>query len=180
MAKLSFTKLGLAQNKAVKTINYNEQVIEVKQYLPVSEKLELISNVINYSVDTTNFANPLKISVYSVLEIISAYTNITFTEKQKEDVCKLYDCFVSNGLASIIMSTIPTDELYELLTGIEDSISAFYKHKSSVLGILESMNQDYSNVNFDLEEIQKTIQNGDGMNFLQEIMPLLNVHNDKD
>ena len=180
MAKLSFTKLGLAQNKAVKTINYNEQAIEVKQYLPVSGKLELISNVINYSVDNTNFANPLKVSVYATLEIISAYTNITFTDKQKEDACKLYDYFVGNGLASIIMSAIPREELYEVLTGIEDSIDAFYKHKNSVLGILEVMNQDYSNVNFDLEQIQQKMQEGDGVGLLQEIMPLLNAYNDKD
>jgi hypothetical protein len=81
MAKLSFTKLGLAQNKAVKTINYNEQVIEIKQYLPVNDKLELISNVINLSADDNNFANPVKVSVFAVLQIIETYTNISFTEK---------------------------------------------------------------------------------------------------
>jgi hypothetical protein len=180
MAKLSFTKLGLAQNKAIKTIKYNEQVIEVKQYLSVIEKLGLISNIINYSVDNTNFANPLKVSIFTTLELISAYTNISFTEKQKEDVYKLYDCFVGNGLASIIMNAIPKEELYELLTGVEDSINAFYQHRSSILGILEAMNQDYSNVNFDLEQLQKALQEGEGMNFIKELMPLLNAQNGKD
>jgi hypothetical protein len=30
MAKVTFNKLGLAKNASLKTINYNEQVIEVK------------------------------------------------------------------------------------------------------------------------------------------------------
>ena len=79
MAKLSFTKLGLAQNKAITNVNYNGQVIEVKQYLPVNDKLALISNVINHTMDENGFANPMKISVYAILEIINLYTNITIT-----------------------------------------------------------------------------------------------------
>ena len=43
MAKLAFSKLSLKVNNDVKTINFNEQTIEVKQYLPVNDKLELIS-----------------------------------------------------------------------------------------------------------------------------------------
>jgi hypothetical protein len=59
MAKVSFTKLGLKANQEIKTFNFNEQIIEVKQYLPVNEKLTLISNVINQSIDENNFNNPL-------------------------------------------------------------------------------------------------------------------------
>jgi hypothetical protein len=41
----------------------------------------LITNVINLSADDNNFANPVKVSVYTTLEMIDAYSNITFTEK---------------------------------------------------------------------------------------------------
>ena len=48
MAKVAFTKLGLKLNKDnVKTITFNDQEIEIKQYLPVNDKLALISRVIN-------------------------------------------------------------------------------------------------------------------------------------
>ena len=36
MAKVSFTKLGLSKNQEVKIVEYNEQNIEVKQYLPIN------------------------------------------------------------------------------------------------------------------------------------------------
>ena len=35
MAKLSFSKLGLTKNTNIKSIEYNGQNIEVKQYLPI-------------------------------------------------------------------------------------------------------------------------------------------------
>ena len=89
MAKLAFTKLGLKTNTDIETLEFNEQTIEIKQYLPVNDKLTLISEVINNSADENNFANPVKVEVYVTIAIIEAYTNITFTDKQKEDIPKL-------------------------------------------------------------------------------------------
>ena len=87
MAKLAFTKLGLKVNDEIKTIEFNEQAVEVKQYLPVNEKLEVIAEVLNNSADDNNFANPVKVDVYTAIAVLEAYTNISFTEKQKENPC---------------------------------------------------------------------------------------------
>ena len=65
MAKISLTKLGLKVNQDIKNVEFNEQIIEVKQYLPVNEKLELISNVINLAHDENNFSNPVKVSIFT-------------------------------------------------------------------------------------------------------------------
>jgi hypothetical protein len=83
MAKVPFTKLGLNKNKeSVKTFVWNEQTIEVKQYLPVNDKLSLIANVITFAHDgNNNFSNPIQLKVYTELEILYFYTNINFTEK---------------------------------------------------------------------------------------------------
>jgi hypothetical protein len=139
MAKVAFTKLGLSKNTDIKTIQHNGQEIEVMQYLPVNEKLALISRIINLSADDNNFANPIKVSVFTVIELIDAYTNINFTEKQKEDPCKLYDLLVGKGLSSLIFSNIPVVELNEILTGIEDTVKAVYNYRNSILGILDAV-----------------------------------------
>lgn len=173
MAKISFTKLGLIQNKTIKTFNYNEQDIEIKQYLPVNDKLALISRIINLSADDNNFVNPLKVSVYSVLEIIDTYTNISFTEKQKEDPCKMYDLFVGNGLASKIMSAIPQEELAELLVAIDDSINAVYNYRNSVMGILDIIQNDYDGMNLNVQNIQEAISNPENLTLLKNVMTKL-------
>jgi hypothetical protein len=172
MAKLSFTKLGLKANQNIKTIEYNGQIIEVKQYLPVNDKLGLISDVINSAADG-NFANPIKIDVYAAIYIIEAYTNLIFTDKQKEDICKIYDLINGNGLLEEIVSTIPEEEYGTLWSGIKRSINALYDYKNSVLGILEQVSADYSALDYEATDIQKKIADPKNMELLRGVLSKL-------
>ena len=174
MAKVAFTKLGLKRKDEVKTVNINNNVIEVKQYLPINDKLALISRVINLSHDSSNnFANPVQVEVIGTIEIIAAYTNLSFTEKQKEDYAKLYDLLEENGITKDLISAIPEDEYAFLIDGINDSIEAVYKYQNSVLGILDSVAQDYSNLEFDASKIQQELADPKNLELLKGIMSRL-------
>ena len=63
MAELTFSKLALKKQDEIKIVKYNELEIEVKQYLPVNDKLNLIARVIMGAHDENNFPNPIKIKV---------------------------------------------------------------------------------------------------------------------
>lgn len=173
MAKVSFTKLGLKKNEEVGILHINEQDIEVKQYLPINEKLELISSVINSAADENNFSNPVKENVFLTLEILYHYTNINFTDKQKEDPTKLYDLVVSSGLADKVTDLIPEEELDEVINGVTQSIKAIYAYRNSVLGILESISQDYSALNLDATEIQQKLADPANMALLKQVLTKL-------
>ena len=173
MAKIGFTKLGLKPNNKIVNIEFNEQIIEVKQYLPVEEKLELITNVLELSHDSNNFSNPIKVQVYTALEMIDKYTNISFTEKQKENPTKLYDLLNSNGLLEKIIDAVPQIGYDELIHSIYDTINAVYSYQNSVLGILDTISQDYSNLNLDATEIQKKLADPENMALLKNIMTKL-------
>ena len=173
MAKVSLTKLGLKVNQDVKNIEFNEQNIEVKQYLPINEKLELISSVINSAADENNFSNPVKENVFLTLEILYHYTNINFTDKQKEDPVKLYDLVVSSGLVNKVTDLIPEEELDEVINGVAQSVKAIYAYKNSILGILESISQDYSSLNLDATEIQQKLADPDNMALLKQVLTKL-------
>ena len=173
MAKLAFSKLGLKVNNDVKTINFNEQTIEVKQYLPVNDKLELISNVINSSADDNNFANPVKIAIFTTLEILYNYTNLTFTEKQKEDPAKLLDLVLSNGLIKEVVNAMDKTEYNDLVSGIQRSVDAIYSYRNSVFGILDTITTDYSNLNLDATNIQKALADPENMDLLKQVLTKL-------
>ena len=173
MAKVSFTKLGLKKNEEVGILHINEQDIEVKQYLPINEKLELISSVINSAADENNFSNPVKENVFLTLEILYHYTNINFTDKQKEDPVKLYDLVVSSGLVNKVTDLIPEEELDEVINGVAQSVKAIYTYRNSVLGILESISQDYSSLNLDATEIQQKLADPDNMALLKQVLTKL-------
>ena len=173
MAKVSFTKLGLKKNEEIGILHINEQDIEVKQYLPINEKLELISSVINSAADENNFSNPVKENVFLTLEILYHYTNINFTDKQKEDPVKLYDLVVSSGLVNKVTDLIPEEELDEVINGVAQSVKAIYTYRNSVLGILESISKDYSNLDLDATEIQQKLADPNNMALLKQVLTKL-------
>jgi len=78
-------------------------------------KSKVIENIINWSLDSTNFANPIRVKMNTVLEIMFAYTNINFTDKQKEDRLGLYDLIVSSGLWKAISDKIKETEEYDII-----------------------------------------------------------------
>jgi hypothetical protein len=172
MARFPYTKLNAKINQEVKEIRVegSDTPIEVLQYLPVEEKLALIGRVIELAHDENNFSNPLKVEVYYTLEVIKAYTNISFTEKQWENPTKLYDSLLSSGWINKIFYEIPEFERDDLRTGLNDTITAFYAYRNSILGILENVQTDYSDMNLDIEDLQKKIANGENIGLIKDIL----------
>lgn len=174
MAKVTFSKLGLKTEAPVKTINWNEQMIEVKQHLPLNDRLELIEKTINFTVDENNYYNPCKLDVFKNIFMIEYYTNITFTDKQKEDTGKIYDAFYLTGLLKEILDNIPEEELVYLNQAIDDTIKSVYAYKNSAMGIVAALKQDYSNVNFDMTALENILKNNsEDIEFLKEVVEKL-------
>lgn len=174
MAKVTFNKLNLTKNTEIKNIDINENIIEVKQYLPVEEKLELISYIVNMAHDEDyNFSNPVKVEVFAGIGIIKYYTNITFTEKQLENPAKIYDLLNSNNVINNVIAAIPSNEYDEIRTGIEDTIKSIYQYQNSVLGILDTIGQDYSDLNLEADTINEKLSNPDNMKLLRDVLAKL-------
>lgn len=172
MAKVALTKLGLKPNNEIKTIEWNGQNIEVKQYLPIEDKLDLISLIANESLDDNPYYNPARIKIFIKIEIILAYSNINTTDKQKNEVFKLYDMFAA-GLGNEILNAIPIDEYNFIKDTTWDIIEGVYKYKNSALGIMENIASDYSGLDFDASEIQKKIGDPNNMELLKQVLTKL-------
>ncbi len=173
MAKISFNKLDCKINDSHATVVFNEQSIEVKQYLPVNEKLDLISWVINQSADDLKFYNVGKLDIFKHIAIAQHYTNITFTEKQLSDPAHLYDLLVSSGLMDEIKNAIPNGEIWWVDDVLDDTVDSIYKYQNSVMGILDTVTTDYKDLNFDVEELQKNISNPENLTLLKDVVTKL-------
>lgn len=172
-AKPTFAKMCLKTNTDVKNIVIGEQDIEVKQYLPVNDKLVLISKIISQAADDNNFSNPIKLDVFTSLEIVFAYTNISFTEKQKEDLIKLYDIMESNNIFNLIIEAIPEVEYESIISGIEECTGAIYTYKNSLMGVLEMVAQDYSQLDLDANKIRQQMADPNNLELLKDVMAKL-------
>lgn len=178
MAKVPFTKLKCKINIDEVPVQIGEETIAVKQYLPIQEKLELIGNVVMAAHEQDeNYSNPVKAGVYRDLEVIFAYTNIAFTDKQKEDLPKLYDMLYSSGVITEVLKNIPEDEYMKIVLGVRDSIEAIYKYQNSALGILDNIKSNYNQTDFDVESLQKALTDLGNSPVVKEILPLLDLNN---
>lgn len=173
MAKISFTKLGLTKNTEIASFDWNGQTVEVKQYLPIQEKMDLIAAVLNNCQDENNFINEAKMALFMDLEIAYRYTNINFTEKQKEDPAKLYDLLAGSGLFDDIFTVLPQREYKSIVMWLSKTAEHIYDYRNSVYGILDAMNTDYSNLELDAQNIVEKINNPETLTLLKGVLTKL-------
>ena len=169
MAKIAFTKLALSRNNSTTILEWNNQKIEIKQYLPIEEKLDLISKILNLSTDNNFFYNSCRVNIFELIEIILAYTNINLTDKQSEDILKIYDLFVSSGFAKAVMDIIPKDEIEYIHQAVLEMIKEVYRYRDSVMGIMEQLQLDQKVSEESLNNIIDTLKNSEELHNLQEI-----------
>jgi hypothetical protein len=157
MANVTFSKLNLKKKEEIKTVKFNEQQIEIKQYLLSQDKLDVIYNAISKTEDENRFFNPVKLECYCTLEIIYAYTNIKFTDKQLEDEAKIFDLMEENGLIDTIFSAIPEEETNFIMDSCVESAEAIYKYSNSAYGILEAVKNDSDKLGIDIDQLRAEV-----------------------
>lgn len=171
MAKVSFTKLNKIKTQAPVTITIGDQTVEVLQYLPLEQKVDLIASVIGQSGNgEEGFFNIVKLETYFAIEMIRAYTNIAFTDKQLEDTPKLYDAIHLNGVWNVIKQAIPATEcnyVWESVLALAREITTY---NNSLLGVLKAISTNRDNLNFDIESIVSQIKDPESLALLKNVM----------
>lgn len=138
MGKVSYSKLGLKINTEINTFTFADNTIEVLKYLPIEDKLDLIDITLQ-KAEINEVYNELLVDMYFHLNLIYLYSNISFTEKQKEDEFKLYNALESSGFLSQFLAAMDEEEYnacFEYLNQVKESRTA-YQH--STAGIVKSM-----------------------------------------
>lgn len=158
----------------IKAIEINGQTIEVKQYLPVNDKLTLISAVLEQVAQNEYpFANSVQMDVYTTLGIIYAYSNIEFSDEEKDNPAELYDELEKQEISNRIIAAIPQAEYEFVIEGIEKQVAAYYTYRNSVKGIIEDVSKDYSNLDLEAAEIQKKLADSGNLTLLKEVVEKL-------
>ena len=80
MSKITYASLKLKPNDSIKTVDLGDgKVLEVKQYLPIEDKIDLVDITLQKSREDRLY-NPLKVNMFYHLNLIYLYTNLNFTE----------------------------------------------------------------------------------------------------
>ena len=139
--KVSYANMKLKVNTEVKTFEFGGQKVDVLQYLPAQDKYDLLMITLQKSLED-NIYNEFKLNLYFELHLVYMYTNISFTEKQREDEFKLYDTLKSNGFYEKFFQVINEDEYNELFEQLNAIKNASFKNKRSVAGLVSRLIDD--------------------------------------
>ena len=165
MAKISYTNLKLKVDTSVKTFKYGDNEIEVLQYLPFEDKYDLIMITLQ-SAEEDNIYNPIKIDMYFHLYLVMMYTNINFTDKQREGLFKLYDALESNGIIDQVVNLVPETEYNQLLADMTDTMNRKLEARKSVGAIINKFITDLPK---QAEAMQNILDNFDPNKYQQVI-----------
>ena len=123
------------------TTDFNGNEIEVLDYLPIEDKYDLINIALQKSRIEGKY-NPLLLDMYFHLYLVYMYSNITFTEKQKESEEKLYDTLSSNHIIDRIIANIPEEEYNLLQEYIAEIISTKMEYNTSAASLINKFIND--------------------------------------
>lgn len=171
MAKISFTKLNKIKSLPAVEISIDDQKVLVEQYLPLEEKVNLITSVIEQSGNgEEGFFNVVKLNAYYMIEMIRAYTNISFTEKQLEDTTKLYDAIVLNGIWSTVATAIPASEKEYIWDNVLALAKEITTYNNSVLGILKTLSANKEALNLNVDDLLGKLNNVEDLELIKALL----------
>lgn len=141
MAQVTYAGLKLKVNTDVKTFTWEEKEIEVLQYLPIKDKYDLIMITLQKAKEGDIY-NPIKLDMYFHLNLVYLYSNIHFTDKQKEDEEKIFDTLVSTKLLDKILENMAESEFEDLWSKMNDYMNNELKYTTTAAAVIKSIIQD--------------------------------------
>ena len=133
---MNFSELELKINDKVRTLKFKNKDIKVKQYLPIQDKLNLIQIALQQSLDEGIYNDGL-LTAYFHTYVVMFYTDLEFTEEEKQDVLTLFNLMDSENLIGSVIELIPQSEfgdLLEMLNNQQKNNMIFKQSAAYVIG----------------------------------------------
>ena len=134
---IPFTSLDLQLDTDVETFKWNELNIEVKQYLPIEDKYDLITIALQESYENGHY-NILKLDMYLHLYIVYLYTNLEFTEAERNEPAKLYDMMQSCGFIDSVVARMAQAEYDNIFNLAKQEAEKLEQYKGTLASVLNS------------------------------------------
>ena len=164
---LNLDKISYQDKIENKEITYDGQTFNVRSWIPMEDKLALIGNIINASIDDNTFYNPARLHIFYVMNMVKEYTDIDFKEM---NIMYAYDLLDVRGLWDIIEKYIDENEINFIKQNIKETITNIYAYKNSVLGMIDAMNQKSEDLKVDGEALQKVIGDPENLTLVKQIL----------
>ena len=138
---MKYSDLSLKINTKTNIVTINDKEVEVLQYLPIKDKIDLIEIALQ-KAEENGIYNEMKLEMYFNLYIIYMYTNLEFTDEEKANEEILYDELESNHVIIDILAAMDNDEYKNLIQFLDIMKNRLTEYSRSVPALLKAFIED--------------------------------------
>ena len=162
---MNYSDLDLKKNIETDTFKWKDKEIQILKYLPIDDKYDIIMITLQKSFEEGIY-NPIKLDLFFHLNLVYLYTDLEFTQEERNEETKLYDEMKSSGFLDEFLKYVNPNEYKEMQEDIEDIAELSVRYKASAASVLRSFINDLpANVeaatkmveNFDPEKYQAVV-----------------------
>lgn len=124
-----------------KTITLNEKTIQVKSYLPILDKMDVVQITVQ-KADNGRYIDQLALDMFFELNLVYSYSNIEVTQEDRDDQFALYDRWIQDGTISAVISAIPDSEYDKLSEAINETVEDLIRYRGTAAAVVNSFIQD--------------------------------------
>ena len=159
---VKFNELNLTLNNEIKKVNVNGIEINVMQYLPVEDKVNLVQIALQQAM-VNNMYDEALIEAYFYTYMVMYYTDLEFTDEEKAEPLKIYDLLESNNVFEAIFNEIPEYEYDDVFQYLTQQIDINIRYQTSlsftITQFLNQISEATKNLNTkDWEKLAEIIQ----------------------
>ena len=135
---MNYSDLNLKVNTDYRTISIQPgKDINILNYVSIADKNDIVHIAIQNS-EENGIYNLFKLRMYFNLYIVYLYTNLEFTQEEKDDPVKLYDELCSNGIMYAILNSMNADEFSYLNDVLDETVNIKMEYRNTLASVLNS------------------------------------------
>ena len=166
-----------------KPITFNNTEIQIKQYLPIEDKLNIIESTVSISFtpkqdnENIKYYNTALRTIAFDYFLAKYYTDLDIPDIDEVDIYTVYDILSENNLITVIKCAIPKEELEFFNFHINKRIKEEFRCISEEKTFLNVISKFLSDINESIPGFVETMNNLDSSKFdtLREVLGMKNI-----
>lgn len=161
--------VALDRKENIKLVDYNGLTVQIKQYLPITEKVGLVSAVYNsakYEDTDLNIISENTLDIAFKNLLVETYTNLTLSKNPIES----YDMLVDSGLYNVVCDNIPEKELLDLQQVLDNHIITKQNEFEQSMKLEYIIKNAVDNLLFKLEDFVSSMPSNEEIKELPDIV----------
>ena len=152
-----FKDMNFTPNHEIKTVEIGDNIkFNVKQYLPAEDKNALLE-IAMQTADQGTILNTFALDAIFHTYLVFKYTDIEFSEEEKENLFKLYDILEENNIIDAVVAAIPKEEYQDLKDYLLEMVENYLTYRNSARALVEQFSMFAPQVAENLAEVSKNI-----------------------